>query len=132
VSACKRMPRSSRPRAIAALAAGLLQAGNTMAAETSLPLRTAGVIGLDDVLRIAGTLLLLLAATAAALWWYQRRFGQLPPGFRVQAPAIEVIARQRLSARTQVFLIRRGAQEFLVTETPAGASTLPVPREGPA
>jgi flagellar biogenesis protein FliO len=112
-----------------ALALPLLLAGNALATENTLPLRTAGVIGLDDVLRIVVVLLLLLSATAAALWWYQRRFGRLPPGFRVQAPAIEVIARQRLSTRTQVFVIRRGTQEFLVTETPAGASTLAVPRE---
>lgn len=123
---CNRTAPKARVFALATL---LLLAGNTLAAEAALPLRSAGVVGLADVLRIAGVLLLLLSVTAAALWWYQRRFGRLPPGFRVQAPAIEVIARQRLSARTQVFLIRRGAQEFLVTETAAGASTLAVPRE---
>jgi flagellar biogenesis protein FliO len=104
-------------------------AGNAFGAENSLPLRTENVIGLADVLRIAVALILLLGATSAALWWYQRRYGRLPPGFSVRKPEIEVIARQRLSNRTQVFVIRRGEQEFLVTESPAGSTTLPIPRD---
>lgn len=112
---------------IAAIAPGVFFAGHACAAETALPLRTDNIMGIDDVLRIAVVLVLLLAATSAALWWYQRRFGRLPPGFSARKPEIELIARQRLSARTQVFVIRRGAQEFLVTESPSGTTTLVIP-----
>lgn len=115
-----------RIAAIAAITLTICSAGKALASESALPLRTGSIIGMEDVLRIAVVLVLLLAATSAALWWYQRRFGRLPPGFSERKPEIEVIARQRLSARTQVFVIRRGKQEFLVTESPAGATTLAI------
>lgn len=116
-----------RHLAIAGFVLAGCAASNAFAAETALPLRTESIIGVDDVLRIAVVLVLLLAVTSAALWWYQRRFGRLPPGFSERKPEIDVIARQRLSARTQVFVIRRGAQEFLVTESPSGTTTLVIP-----
>lgn len=95
-------------------------------AESSLPLRTDSVIGLGDVVRIALSLVLLLGITSALLWLYQRRFGRLPPGFSRKDPEIECIARLRLSPRTQVFVLRRHGQEFLVTESGSGATTVPV------
>lgn len=103
----------------------MLLTGN-LHAETTLPLRTDSVIGLADILRIALTLLLLLAVTYALLWLYQRHYGKLPPGFSSRQADLSVVSKLRLSARTQVFVLRHGTQEFLVTESARGATTLAI------
>lgn len=99
----------------------LLAAGPALA-ESGLPLRTDSVIGWSEILRIVGSLILLLGITSALLWLYQRRFGRLPPGFSSREAELDCVARLRLSPRTQVFVVRRGTQEFLVTESAGGAT----------
>lgn len=93
------------------------------AGASSLPLRRDEVLGVDVLAKVIFLTVLLLAAAYFLLRFYARNTGA---GKKAEKSLLQYETGMRLSARTRAYVLRVDNVRVLVTESPAGISTLAI------